>query len=485
MDDLTLSIGDLARRTGVDIPTLRRWERYEGLLAPTRTPGGQRRYGRADVEAVHEVVSLVEKGWPLGSAAKAVADHRDTGALVFDASLFDVVPAGLVVTNAANEVLYANRHIAAMLDTTPSELEGSVGLGYLEGDNLHRVAAEFEAMQRGEQRTYEVHLRSRAGNEVDVEVAAGPLLGPGGQYRGVVGVFRDIARTREAERRAALLDRLIDATDEALIAIDADRRVRVWNASAERAYGPSAADAVGSPLARLLPDDLAVPIEAAVERAIAGEPSTFELRGGAADKRLEVQVRVAPLQRGVRVEGAVIVTVDVAEDGDAHARVRASTAYHGVVATLTQSVLLGEPALTVVETAVLGIGRALEVEHVTFLIAGRPPGTLSVVASTSEKPGPTASPATPFGSHAAFAMQSQRPIVVEDFALERRFDRGPLAGEQGAKSGLCVPVRWGPEGLGVLSVHTAAARAFGPVEVTFVQSAANVCALALLAETDA
>ena len=79
MDELTLSIGDLARRTGVDIPTLRRWERYEGLLAPTRTPGGQRRYGAGDVAAIQELVSLIGKGWAAASAAQAVADHRDTG----------------------------------------------------------------------------------------------------------------------------------------------------------------------------------------------------------------------------------------------------------------------------------------------------------------------------------------------------------------------------------------------------------------------
>jgi GAF domain-containing protein len=77
-------------------------------------------------------------------------------------------------------------------------------------------------------------------------------------------------------------------------------------------------------------------------------------------------------------------------------------------------------------------------------------------------------------------MQSQRPIVVTDFDAERRFDRGPLRGEQAAKSGVCVPVRWRPDGQGAMSVHTSSEfRRFGAAEVTFIQSAANVCALAL------
>ena len=43
VDDRKVSIGDAARMTGVSISTLRRWER-QGLIEPTRTLGGQRRY---------------------------------------------------------------------------------------------------------------------------------------------------------------------------------------------------------------------------------------------------------------------------------------------------------------------------------------------------------------------------------------------------------------------------------------------------------
>jgi len=38
-----VAIGEAARRAGVSISTLRRWER-EGRVTPARTFGGQRRY---------------------------------------------------------------------------------------------------------------------------------------------------------------------------------------------------------------------------------------------------------------------------------------------------------------------------------------------------------------------------------------------------------------------------------------------------------
>ena len=477
MDELTLSIGDLARRTGVDIPTLRRWERYEGLLAPTRTPGGQRRYGAGDVAAVQELVSLIGKGWAPASAARAVANHRDTGAVVFDASLLDAVPAGVIVTNAATEVLYANPAIAGLLGVTPDELEAAGGGDFLDDEERQHVLAAFREIQRGEPHTYDVRLTTRRGDHVEVAVAAGPLLGPGGQVRGVVGVFHDLARTRTAERRAERLSAMVDATDDAVLTVDRDLRIVAWNRSA--AVTATAEVATGVALVDVLPEDLAAPTIAAVHRAVAGEPSTFELRsrdpdgeGGGQPK----QVRVVPLPP----DGAVVVIVDVVGDDQPEPDAGRSTAYHGVVAALTQSVLAGAPPEAVVETAVRGVGRALDASHVSFVQVLPASGELAVVASTADEPGRKLPPAEPFASHVGFSLQSQRPIVVEDFDLERRFDRGPLAGEQEARSGLCVPVRWRPDRLGALSAHSAVGRrALGPTEVTFVQSAANVCALAL------
>lgn len=482
MDDLTLSIGDLARRTGVDIPTLRRWERYDGLLAPTRTPGGQRRYGPEDVAAVQELVSLIGKGWAAASAARAVAAHRDTGAIVFDASLLDAVPTGVIVTNADAQVLYANPAIAALVGMMPAELEEAGGGNFLDEDEALRVFDAFKHLREGEAQTYDVRMRTATG-EVDVEVSAGPLLGPGGRYRGVVGVFHDLTRLRDAERRAAVLARLVDLTEHAMLAVDADLRLVAWNSAASILASPATELAPGVALDELLADDLVAPTVDAARRAADGETTTFGWRADPGDR----QVRVLPLYAGPGRAGAIIIAVAVAADHAASQRpdtstsTSTSTAYHGVIAAVTQSILTGVAPKVAIETAVRGVGRALDASHVSFLEVVPDTGELAVVASTADEPSRTYPPVDAFGSHVGFALQAERPIVVHDFDTERRFDRGPSAGEQAARSGLCVPVRWRPHGRGAMTVHSSSTvwRDLGSSEVTFVQSAANVCALAL------
>jgi MerR family transcriptional regulator, light-induced transcriptional regulator len=67
-----LRIGEVARRTGVAVPTLRAWERRYGLLSPDRTEGGHRLYSERDIERVRGMVRLLDDGWSAAAAAREV-----------------------------------------------------------------------------------------------------------------------------------------------------------------------------------------------------------------------------------------------------------------------------------------------------------------------------------------------------------------------------------------------------------------------------
>ncbi len=65
----TLNIAALARRTGVQPDTIRKWEQRYGVLHPERTPGGQRRYSELDVSRVQWLKARLEEGYRIGEAA--------------------------------------------------------------------------------------------------------------------------------------------------------------------------------------------------------------------------------------------------------------------------------------------------------------------------------------------------------------------------------------------------------------------------------
>ena len=52
--------------TGVNSITLRAWERRYGLIKPVRTPKGHRLYTQNDIDLIHQVLELLDKGISIG-----------------------------------------------------------------------------------------------------------------------------------------------------------------------------------------------------------------------------------------------------------------------------------------------------------------------------------------------------------------------------------------------------------------------------------
>lgn len=67
-----LTIGELARRTGLSVPTIRFYE-AKGLIDPLRTGGNQRRFLRADIRRLSFILIAQKLGLSLGEIGAAMA----------------------------------------------------------------------------------------------------------------------------------------------------------------------------------------------------------------------------------------------------------------------------------------------------------------------------------------------------------------------------------------------------------------------------
>ena len=77
------SIGEMSRRTGVKVPTIRYYEGMGLLAAPERTEGNQRRYGRADLEKLGFIRHARDLGFSIEAIAALIElqNHPDRSCL--------------------------------------------------------------------------------------------------------------------------------------------------------------------------------------------------------------------------------------------------------------------------------------------------------------------------------------------------------------------------------------------------------------------
>lgn len=74
-----MRIGEVARRLGVSVSTVRAWEQRYRIFDPARTAGGHRLYDEDDLARLLAVQDLVAQGWTLPAAVRraVVQDGTD------------------------------------------------------------------------------------------------------------------------------------------------------------------------------------------------------------------------------------------------------------------------------------------------------------------------------------------------------------------------------------------------------------------------
>ena len=79
-----MKIGELSKRAGVRVGTIRFYERRRLLKAPPRTPSGYRCYVPRDVNVIRGIRQLQELGFTLREIKELIDLHRSTSRCVVD-----------------------------------------------------------------------------------------------------------------------------------------------------------------------------------------------------------------------------------------------------------------------------------------------------------------------------------------------------------------------------------------------------------------
>ncbi|MGA8015951.1 MAG: PAS domain S-box protein, partial [Candidatus Dormiibacterota bacterium] len=245
-----MRIGELARRAGVGVGTLRAWERRFALLAPARSEGRQRLYSEDDLERVCSVRRLVAEGLTLAAAASRVSvagtatlPSQDSEALLLR-QVIQAADDGIWVSRDG-VTLFVNRRMAELLRCSIDEARDRPVLDFIEPGDLGLVRRWAETGRAGRRRREEITLRRADGSTFLAESTTSPMFDQAGRYQGAVAVVRDVTGRHEEERQARFRAALLDGVGQAVAAASPDGTVVYINPAAERLFGWPASQMLG------------------------------------------------------------------------------------------------------------------------------------------------------------------------------------------------------------------------------------------------
>src|SRR3954451_11866683 len=162
------------------------------------------------------------------------------------------IPAAVVVVEArSRRIVYANprtRQMTAQLGRSiPSDLTE-------DWEIFHHDGRPYEvdewplvrSLTTGEEVVDEEYFNLRAdGSRLFVRASSAPISDDAGAIVGAVLVITDVTELKADAERLTYLAGLLDNTEEAIVALDPEWFVTVWNTGAERMYGWTADEVLG------------------------------------------------------------------------------------------------------------------------------------------------------------------------------------------------------------------------------------------------
>jgi PAS domain S-box-containing protein len=311
------------------------------------------------------------------SVARFEAERR-LRALQRYADFFESAADGIIVLDADGRLLFSNPKAREITGYEEVDLVGRK-LGELFTKEDQHIARELrDGFLKGHYPTgVDVRVRRKDGKLVVLNLAFSSVLR---EEEVVLCNFRDVTTDRavaaELSKTKDLLSRIVDASVDAIISADTHGRVLVFNRAAERIYGKSAQEMVGSDVRTLYPAGGAQKIMQMIKN---GGGHIEGVRTEILDANkipVPVMLSASLLMDGDRVVGTVGVFTDLREK--MHMEARLQQAQEQLLAQERQAIIaelagaaaheLNQPLTTVVMSAEL-LKRKLEQDSPAFGVA--------------------------------------------------------------------------------------------------------------------
>lgn len=179
----------------------------------------------------------------------------------FFQTIVDGLPEALIVSSRTGEIIYTNAALETLLGYQAAEIGGESILKLVPHQPGRRAdaikwLARWSTEPLEEQSRYlDLIARTKAGREMPVDVRVVKALLTQ-QECFLITVRDNSAHRREATRNKEellRLSRILAVADDAIVSVNEDQKITFFNLSAEKMFGYTAEEILGTPLEQLMP----------------------------------------------------------------------------------------------------------------------------------------------------------------------------------------------------------------------------------------
>ncbi len=190
-----------------------------------------------------------------------IQDKKSSGKVFFEdisewQQTFDAIPDLILVIDSRNKIVMANKAVEKKLSLQRSDIIGKSCFSIMHcTDSPPSFCPHPKSCETGEEHFAEAFDNNLRGYFM---FSATPLFNAAGRRIGTVEVARDMSdrkQTEEALQESENIFRSItESATDAIVSVDREDNIVLWNQTAEKIFGYSAEEAIGNKLTIIMPE---------------------------------------------------------------------------------------------------------------------------------------------------------------------------------------------------------------------------------------
>jgi PAS domain S-box-containing protein len=244
-------------------------------------------------------------------------------------STFELAAVGVAHVSPEGRWMRVNRKLCEILGYTEEEILRLTFQEITHRDDLAIDLAETEKVRTGELPTFSMEKRyiRKDKSIVWANLTVSAARDSSGRMKHFISVIEDITERREAEAVRARLAAIVESSHDAIVSKDLNGIITSWNGGAARIFGYTAEEAVGRPIAIIIPQELLSEENEIIQRLRDGQRiEHYEtVRSTKLGIKIDVSLTISPIRDAKgRVIGASKIARDITDAKRVEAALRDS-----------------------------------------------------------------------------------------------------------------------------------------------------------------
>ena len=335
----------------------------------------------------------------------------------------------------------------------------------------------------------ESEILTRAGEQRLIRWNHMVLRSPAGEVSGTASIGEDVTERRRAEEMQARMAAIVESSDDAIVGKTLEGIITSWNAGARGLFGYDAEEAIGQPIALILPPDRIDEEAGILERLRLGERVRhFEtVRRRKDGSLIDVSLSISPIfDAGGRIVGASKIARDITERRRADVRIQHLNRVYAVLSSInalivrvrTQDELFRESCRIAVEAGNFKLAWLGTVDRAAMQLRilawhGTDEDFIRHIPLDLEQHGSAG------GGLAASAVAEGRPLISNDMPTDDRILLQRESAQRGLRSTAYLPLLVGGHVVGVMALYAGESGFFNEGEMRLLEELAGDIAFAL------